>query len=101
MSENKDRMGEKMRNVERAREDQFAAERDRELLEKIRQKGEHHKHPGHAADAAAMHCPRCHRPLEAKTHGGVEIMACPIEEGAWLDSAALKHLLKHLPGSSR
>ncbi|MGH7931779.1 MAG: hypothetical protein ACREQN_01290 [Candidatus Binataceae bacterium] len=35
----KDRLGDKLRDVEKAREDQWAHERDRELIEKLRKKG--------------------------------------------------------------
>jgi len=35
-NDNKDRFGEKLRDAEKAREDEYFARRDRELLEKIR-----------------------------------------------------------------
>ena len=38
MADEKDRYGDKLRDVERGREDSYFAERDRELLEKIRGK---------------------------------------------------------------
>lgn len=37
-NEQKDRFGDKMRDLEHAREDKFFAERDKELLEKLRAK---------------------------------------------------------------
>ncbi len=39
-SDEKDRFGDKLANIEKAREDQWAAERDRELLAKLRQASE-------------------------------------------------------------
>ncbi|MFZ2063197.1 MAG: hypothetical protein WAU82_19475, partial [Candidatus Binatus sp.] len=39
-SDEKDRFGDKLREVGRAREDQWAAQRDRELLAKLRHKAE-------------------------------------------------------------
>src|SRR5713226_4943415 len=102
MSDTKDRLGEKMRDAERAREDQYAAERDRELIEKLRKKQEELRNAaGKAADAMGMLCPKCQRPLEARTHGGLEIMACPADDGAWLESAALKAVLKGSAGASQ
>jgi hypothetical protein len=35
-NENKDRLGDKLRDAEKAREDEYFARRDRELLEKMR-----------------------------------------------------------------
>ncbi|MGH7988489.1 MAG: hypothetical protein ACRD4Q_10500 [Candidatus Acidiferrales bacterium] len=39
MDDSKDRMGDKLHDLEKAREEQWARERDKELLEKLRQKG--------------------------------------------------------------
>ncbi|MGH8013307.1 MAG: hypothetical protein ACREQ4_12495 [Candidatus Binataceae bacterium] len=38
MDDNKDRAGDKLHDLEKAREEQWARERDKELLEKLRQK---------------------------------------------------------------
>lgn len=83
MADEKDRLGDKLHDVEAAREDQWARQRDAELLEKIRQK-----------QHSAMHCPRCGKELAAKKYGAVEALACPDDDGAWIDAAALKTLLK-------
>ncbi len=53
----KDRLGDKLHDVEAAREDQWAHQRDQELLEKMRKK---------LGPGAALQCPRCKRPLEAR-----------------------------------
>lgn len=84
MADEKDRLGDKLHDVEAAREDQWARQRDAELMEKMRQK----------KASATIHCPRCGKDLVAKKQGGVQIMACPADDGAWLDGAALKALLK-------
>ena len=55
----KDRFGDKLHDVEHAREEQWAHQRDEELLEKLRKKGD---------DAL---CPQCRKPLVAETRGGV------------------------------
>ena len=38
-NDQKDRLGDKLRDLEKAREDDYFARRDRELLEKMRKKG--------------------------------------------------------------
>jgi hypothetical protein len=43
MEDEKDRLGDKLREVEKAREDQWAFEQDRKLIEKQRQKMAQHK----------------------------------------------------------
>ena len=83
MADEKDRFGEKIHQSEKAREDQWARQRDAELLEKIRQKG-----------ATALHCPKCNNALVDRVVDGVHMLACPQHDGAWLDAAALENLLK-------
>ena len=97
VTDSKDRYGEKMHDLERARENQYAAERDRELLEKIRQKApQAHKATSEAPQPReSMLCPRCHRVLVAQSEAGVTLMACPIGDGAWVDRAILEQFLKH------
>lgn len=90
MEDEKDRLGEKLRDVEKAREDQWAYEQDRKLIEKIRVKMAQHKQAG-----AALLCPQCGKSLVAKAANGVAMMACPENHGAWLDSASLKAVLKN------
>ena len=81
-SDNKDRLGNKMRDVEAAREDQWARQRDAELVEKMRER------LGNVA------CPHCKQFLAPKTEAGVSMLACPSGDGAWLDAPQLKSLLK-------
>lgn len=93
----KDRLGQKLHDLEKAREDQYAAARDRELIEKLRQKRAELRHAAReATEALGLLCPRCHRELVAKTEGSLKVMACPQAEGAWLDSEALKTALAAL-----
>ncbi len=80
----KDRFGEKLRDVEHAREEQWAHQRDQELLEKLRKKG----------DQAL--CPQCRTPLVAETRGGVAMMACTDKHGAWLRAEVLETVLSRL-----
>ena len=85
MVDEKDRFGEKIHQSEKAREDQWARQRDAELLEKIRQKG-----------LTSMHCPRCNATLVDRVHNGIHVLACPKDEGAWLESKSLQMFLETL-----
>jgi hypothetical protein len=93
----KDRLGNKLRDLEKAREDQYAAERDRELIEKLRQKkAELRQAATEATVTMGVLCPRCHRGLLPKAHGSVTMMVCPGDDGAWFDGEALKVVLATL-----
>lgn len=89
----KDRLGDKLRDVERAREDQYFAERDRKLVEQLR-KGK----PGEADDAlkrvAHMRCPKCGTRLRQQTHQGVTVEECPTCHGMWLDEGELQAMAR-------
>ncbi len=82
MGEEKNRLGDKFKDVEAAREDQWARQRDAELMESMRKRTAH------------IACPHCKQVLEPKTEAGIHMMVCPTGEGAWLDAAALKALLE-------
>ncbi len=81
MSDEKDRFGEKIHDLEKAREDQWAREQDRLLLEKMR-----------ARQTPALRCPRCDAELVARAGGELATMVCPNGHGAWLEEAALQKL---------
>lgn len=89
MEDQKDRLGDKLHDVEKAREDQWAHEQDRKLIEKMRQQMAQHKQAG-----ATLACPQCGKTLAARAQGGIAMMACPENHGFWLDAAALKKVLK-------
>ncbi|MFI5353910.1 MAG: zf-TFIIB domain-containing protein, partial [Candidatus Binatales bacterium] len=55
------------------------------LIEKQRAKMAQHKQAG-----AALNCPQCGKALAAGARGGVAMMACPDDHGAWLETTALK-----------
>ena len=80
--DNKDRLGSKLHDVEAAREDQWARQRDAELLEKLRER------------LSKASCPHCKKSLVTKTESGIPMHVCPAGHGAWLESAALKAVLK-------
>ena len=93
-SDDKDRFGDKLRDVERAREDQWAASHDKELIEKLRrQQDEMRQTATKAAEAMGMLCPKCQRPLASRSEAGITMMECPDQHGAWLDHDALTRLI--------
>jgi len=81
-TESKDRLGNKLHDVEAAREDQWARQRDAELIEKLRER------------LSKACCPHCKEFLVAKTESGISMHVCPAGHGAWLEAAALKAVLK-------
>ena len=80
--DHKDRLGDKLHDAEKAREDQWAKQSDEKLLEQMRKRLHNHA------------CPECKQFLVAKTENGVHLHACPDGHGAWLDASALKAVLK-------
>lgn len=85
MSDEKNRFGDKLHDLEKAREDLWAAEQDRKLLDQIRAR----------VRSGQLLCPKCHEALVELVENGVVVMACPQEEGAWLDRGTLKRVLSH------
>jgi len=83
MVDEKDRLGDKLHDKAKVQADQWARQQDAELIEKMRKKS-----------AAAMHCPKCGKALVQEAFGAVQTLACPDQEGAWLDHAALQELAR-------
>jgi Transcription factor zinc-finger len=83
MDDQKDRFGDKIHDLEKVREDQWAREQDRALIEKMRARQQ--QHPG-------LHCPRCEAQLVSQTGGELTILACPNGHGGWLEEAGLQQL---------
>jgi hypothetical protein len=87
----KDRFGDKLRDVEKAREDKFFADRDRELLQKLKgQSGTQDEQT--LRELARMRCPKCGDRLVTRTHLDVELADCPQGHGTWLDNGELDKL---------
>jgi hypothetical protein len=84
--DHKDRFGEKLKEAERAREHQYFAERDKQLLAKLRgaKEGE--------AEAAQMHCPKCGVHLQHRTIHEIDVAECSACHGMWLDQGELKKI---------
>jgi tRNA(Ile2) C34 agmatinyltransferase TiaS len=91
MENEKDRFGETMRLVERAKEDIFFAERDRELLEKLR--AQLHKVDNREA---APRCPKCPGRLESHTFHGFALDRCHECGGIWLDKGELEGIVRRI-----
>ncbi len=78
----KDKLGEKLHDVEAARENEWARKRDQELLEKMR-------HAKHDDEAARGHqpqpaiCPECKQELVPNSDQRVGGMICPQRHGGW------------------
>lgn len=87
----KDRLGDKMRQVEKAHEDKFFAERDRELLKKLKAETGAQEQEA-VRELAQARCPRCGERLTTRTHLDVEIDECPGGHGIWLDTGELEKL---------
>jgi hypothetical protein len=97
VADEKDRFGNKIKDLEKAREDQWATQRDRELLENLRRKQAELKTAMSAAtETMGALCPHCHQQLLKGEKAGVAMLACPLDEGAWVDQAELNKLLQRL-----
>jgi ribosomal protein S27AE len=94
MADEKDRYGDKLRDLEHAREDKFFAERDRDLVEKMRTQ-EASKQAAGARAGAEMRCPKCGEGLATANHFGVNVEECSNCGGVWLDRGELDELAKH------
>ena len=87
----KDRFGDKLRDVEKAREDKFFAERDRELVQKLKaQSGAQQEQT--VRELAHMRCPKCGEHLTVRKKLDVELDECPKGHGMWLDAGELDKL---------
>jgi Zn-finger nucleic acid-binding protein len=89
MSDEKDRLGDKLHHLEKAREDQWARQHDEEIIERLRQKY-----------AKAIKCPQCGHRLDARVAIGVGGMACPSHHGAWVDTEALEQFRVRLANAA-
>jgi hypothetical protein len=91
MPDEKDRFGETMRLVERAKEDIYFAERDRELIAKL--KGQLKR-----VDKAEskLRCPKCDGDLETYTFQGFVLDRCRLCEGIWMDKGELEGVIRKI-----
>jgi hypothetical protein len=76
-------LGQKLREVEAAREDQWARHHDAELLEQMRKKW-----------TSALHCLKCGKTLQSLILGKTQLFAWPEGHGAGGDGAILDSIPK-------
>ncbi len=77
MDGEKDRGGDKLRDAEHAREEKFFAEREKALLDKLRQD---------PALASLLTCPNCSKRLTPLEEPPLRLHACPNGHGWWLSA---------------
>ena len=87
----RDRLSDKLRDKEKAEEDRYFAQRDRELLNKMKQEQE-----GEATPQALMHCPKCGTKLNTVQHHEVTVEECPSCQGMWLDRGEFESMTEYL-----
>jgi len=90
METEKDRFGEKMRLVECAKEDIYFAQRDRQLLEKLR------SDLRRVEKSEETPCPKCSGSLEGYTFQEVALDRCNTCEGIWLDKGELETIARKI-----
>ncbi len=83
MGDEKDRLGDKLRDMEAGREAEWAHKRDQEILAKLKSKL-----------SADSKCPTCNQQLRERPDSSVRMLACPNGHGAWLDAETMKQLLQ-------
>ncbi|MBI3303695.1 MAG: zf-TFIIB domain-containing protein [Deltaproteobacteria bacterium] len=89
----KDRLGSKLREKERAEEDRYFAERDRELIAKLKQ-GQEAEEEKMVRELARNRCPKCGERLGQRVIHGVVIEECGSCQGMWLDKGELQAVSK-------
>jgi hypothetical protein len=93
MSE-RDPLAEKIRLKERAEEDQYFAERDRELIEKIKNLRAI-KQESVIREWTHARCPNCGERLQLRSVHGEAIDQCPSCMGIWLPKTKLDLVAQH------
>lgn len=94
MNEEKDRFGEFISLLERAREDVYFAAKDCELLEKLRQRlamAEQRPLPDRS-----LNCPQCGIAFQDSSVLDRAVKLCPQCGGTWVGAAAMQELLHRL-----
>jgi hypothetical protein len=81
----KDKFGDKLHDIEAARENEWARKRDEELIAKLR---------GKSSNAVA--CPECGTALTEEASSALGGMACPERHGAWLTWDTLLKMMERL-----
>lgn len=94
MDDEKDRFGELLRLLERAREDIYFAARDRELIEKLKRRLAKVEQP--VGEAPPPVCPKCHGRLERHSFMEFLLDRCASCGGVWFDKDEVESILRKL-----
>ena len=89
----RDRLGDKLRQKEKAEEDRFFAERDKALLEKLRQQ-RGASDVEQVRELVQMRCPNCGERLANVDEHGVTVAECPAGHGLWVDHQQLETIAR-------
>src|SRR5262249_50547377 len=85
----KDRLGDKLREREKAEEDRYFAEREKAVLDKLRQ-SQGAVQEQEIRELARMRGPKDGARLATHDHHGVTVEECPSCGGMWLDKGELQ-----------
>jgi Zn-finger nucleic acid-binding protein len=94
MNEEKDRFGDFISLLERAREDVYFAEKDRELLEKLKRRLEQPQQD--QVEHGLGNCPQCGLSLQNSGLMNFAVSRCSGCGGIWVERAALEQFLNFL-----
>jgi ferredoxin len=86
-----DKYTETWRDIERAREDIYFAQKDRELLAQLRVKDQQELEEA-ILELCRLRCPKCARKLDETRYNNVRIDRCIGCGGVWLDPGELETL---------
>lgn len=87
--EEKDRLGSKLEQKERAEENRYFAQRDQELIAKLKEE-KAAEQADTLREQALGRCPKCGERLTTRLIHDVEIDECPSCQGMWLDKGELE-----------
>jgi hypothetical protein len=92
MNEEKDRFGDFIRLLERAREDVYFAEKDRELLDKLKRRLERAQQG--RLENPTLKCPQCGINMHNSTFLDLSVRRCSACGGIWFDRGVVPELMK-------
>lgn len=93
----KDTLGDKLHDKEKADEDLYFAERDRELISRRKARIAEETEVSQS-ESAHMRCPKCGERLSADTLHGIHVEVCATCQGVWIDLPQLEQLVRREEG---
>jgi Zn-finger nucleic acid-binding protein len=88
METERDRFGDTMKLVERAKEDIYFAQKDRELIQHLKAKLKE------TPVSFNFRCPKCDRDMATYTFMDIVVQRCRSCEGIWLERGTLQTIVK-------